>query len=91
MHEPSPIVKPALSYLYSSSFYLNTGFKYLGNEKYNGTNFWYKSRDMGDILCPKCNSKDTEFDDLVTDDSGNMIAKCKCNACSHAWDMPFGL
>ncbi|MBP9007712.1 MAG: hypothetical protein KBG16_03440 [Methanospirillum sp.] len=46
---------------------------------------------MGDIICPKCNSKDTDFEDLVTTESGSMIAKCKCNACSHTWDMPFGL
>ncbi|MBN1165898.1 MAG: hypothetical protein JXA44_02070 [Methanospirillaceae archaeon] len=46
---------------------------------------------MGDVTCPKCNSKDTEFDDLVTTESGSMIAKCSCNACHHTWEMPFGL
>ncbi len=46
---------------------------------------------MADILCPNCKSKDTEFDDLVTTESGKMIAKCHCNACNHKWDSPFGL
>jgi len=46
---------------------------------------------MGDILCPNCKSKDTEFDDLVTTDTGKMIARCSCNACHHKWDAPFGL
>jgi DNA-directed RNA polymerase subunit M/transcription elongation factor TFIIS len=46
---------------------------------------------MGDILCPKCKSKETEFDDLVTNDAGKMIAKCHCNACNYKWDAPFSL
>lgn len=46
---------------------------------------------MGDILCPKCGSKDTEFDDLVTTETGAMVAKCRCNACAHTWDSPFKL
>ena len=46
---------------------------------------------MGEILCPKCNSKDTEFDDLITTESGSMVAKCVCNACKHKWEAPFGL
>lgn len=46
---------------------------------------------MADIICPNCKSKDTEFDDLVTTETGQMIAKCHCNACAHKWDSPFGL
>jgi hypothetical protein len=56
-----------------------------------GTYRLIRERIMGDILCPNCKSKDTEFDDLVTTPEGKMVAKSRCNACGHKWDSPFSL